>query len=218
MLSRRRDRERSAVVRLPRLRVAALDLGRIAGRHRGLADRDRRRGRVDEGRVVAARGRDRRRVVRSRPVLVDEDLRRRRSADPLLDDRGRTRAVCVFVIVQVTTPLLRGRRDRERAAVVGLGPRGAARDRRRVPAGTVVSPTVTGRDRVDEGGVGAVAVAVVEASYGAAPLASTKIVAEAGAPTHCLTTRTVESSCLFVIVQVRVAPAAGASTANGPPW
>ena len=66
--------------------------------------------------------------------------------------------------------------------------------------------------------VSPLAVAVVEASYGAVPVASTKISADEGTPTHCLTTRTIESSCLFVIVHVRVAPAAGATTANGPPW
>ena len=66
------------------------------------------------------------------------------------------------------------------------------------------------------------AVATVDASKGATPSRSTKIVAELGAPTHCFTTRTVETggggTMMFVIVQVRVAPpTAGDVTANGPP-
>ena len=62
------------------------------------------------------------------------------------------------------------------------------------------------------------AVATVEASNGAAPSWSTKIVAEAGVPSQCFTTRTVENSWVFVIVQVSVAPSvAGAMTGNGPP-
>ena len=61
-------------------------------------------------------------------------------------------------------------------------------------------------------------VATVEASNGAVPFASTKIVAEAAAPTHCLTTRTVERSWESVIVQVTVAPSVGGEvTGNGPP-
>ncbi len=63
------------------------------------------------------------------------------------------------------------------------------------------------------------AVATVEASNGAAPSWSTKIVAEAGAPIHCLTTWTVENSCVFVIGagedSRRVGPER--STGNGPP-
>ena len=59
--------------------------------------------------------------------------------------------------------------------------------------------------------------ATVEASNGAVPFWSTKIVADEAGPDHSLTTRTVENSCVFVIVQVSVVPAAGAVTANGPP-
>ena len=58
----------------------------------------------------------------------------------------------------------------------------------------------------------------MEASKGAVPSRSTKIVVDAAAPTHCFTTSTVENSCLFVIVQVSVTfGSAGAVTANGPP-
>ena len=50
------------------------------------------------------------------------------------------------------------------------------------------------------------AVATLEASYGAEPFASTKIVALDVPPAHSLTTCTVERSWMFVIVQVMVAP------------
>ena len=59
--------------------------------------------------------------------------------------------------------------------------------------GTVVSPTVTD---VDTGYVNDVVaplvLATTDASYGACPLASTKIVVVDGAPTHVLTTCTVD--------------------------
>ncbi len=62
------------------------------------------------------------------------------------------------------------------------------------------------------------AVATVDASKGAAPSASTKIVVEAGVPIHCLTTWTVENSWEFVTVQVRTPRCwAGDTTGNGPP-
>ena len=61
------------------------------------------------------------------------------------------------------------------------------------------------------------AVATVEASNGATPSWSTKIVAEEGAPDHCFTTRTVENSWVFVTTHVSVAPALGAVTGKGPP-
>ena len=47
--------------------------------------------------------------------------------------------------------------------------------------------------------------AAVEASYGAAPVASTKIVADAGGPTQFLTTRTVERLRWFRTVQSTLA-------------
>ncbi len=60
--------------------------------------------------------------------------------------------------------------------------------------------------------------ATVEASKGAAPVASTKIVVVLGAPTHSLTTRTDESCWVFVIVHVMVdPPTAGEVTGNGAP-
>ena len=62
------------------------------------------------------------------------------------------------------------------------------------------------------------AVAIVEASYGAEPLRSTKIVTDEGVPTQFFTTCTVERSCLLVMVHVRVAPFSdGDVTGNGPP-
>ncbi len=62
------------------------------------------------------------------------------------------------------------------------------------------------------------AVAVVEASYGVVPSRSTKISADEVAPIHCLTVRTNESCCVFVIVQVTTPRCcAGDVTGNGPP-
>ena len=60
--------------------------------------------------------------------------------------------------------------------------------------------------------------ATIEASKGGLPSSSTKIVVDAGAPSHCFSTRTVAGMMLFLIVQMSTAPAvAGAVTANGPP-
>ena len=62
------------------------------------------------------------------------------------------------------------------------------------------------------------AVATVDASNGAAPFASTKIVAVDGVPDQFLITRTVDRCWVFVIVQLMVAPStAGEVTGNGPP-
>ncbi len=87
------------------------------------------------------------------------------------------------------------------------------------PSGTATSPTVTG---VEVGYVKEalwpLAVATVEASNGDEPFRSTKIVAEEGVPSHCLTTWTVERFWMLMIVQVTVAPSsAGDVTGCAPP-
>ena len=66
--------------------------------------------------------------------------------------------------------------------------------------------------------VSPLAVAAVEASKGAMPFWSTKIVALVGVPDQFLITRIFESCWVLTIVQVMVAPSmAGDVTGNGPP-
>ena len=147
------DREGATAVRLPAL--AAVDRRRVAGGHRHLADGDRGRDRVVEGRVVAVSGCDRRGVERRRAVRVDEDRRRGRCSDPLLDDaHGRTE-LGIRDRARDCGPVGRRGSDRERAAVVCLWA-AAAVDRRRVAGGhRHLADGDRGRDRVVEGRAGA---------------------------------------------------------------